>query len=299
MHSFTALKSVVFWPFFGQFMNKRSIFAYIFKMYLIFLRIYIIMPFRCSERMFINMKRIVAVVLGLMFIMLSVTGCARPDPTYVTEEDFEVQFYPMSEDGKTFACGLTALQVVINTPNVEMGTGEIAVTKVSDGTEVFRYDARMDTDYIFINSGKNPAYAQLIIMLPKGECFEMGETYSVTMDEKFFYVDDIKGFVGDIHEGEWEFTIGNYGYDGNISEMPSTYLVGDTIEIPVAVADEAAMAVLLYDNVSVVTAEKRAFTESGVFELEAVGEGSATVSVMFLDENGMHIETLGFTLTVK
>lgn len=245
------------------------------------------------------MKKIVAVILGLMLIMFSVTGCARPNPTYVTEEDFDVEFYPVSEDGKVFASGLTALQIVMNTPNVEMGTGEIAVTRNSDGKEIFRYDARMDTDYIFLNSGTNPAYAQLIIMLPQDECFEMGETYTVTMDEKFFYVDDIKGFVGDIHEGEWQFTIGNYGYDGNITEMPSTYLVGDTIEIPVAVADEADIAVLLYDNVSVVSAEQRARVENGTFTLDAIGEGTTTISIMFLDEDGMHIETLGFTITVK
>ena len=245
------------------------------------------------------MKKMLAVILGLMLIMLSVTGCARPDPTYVSKEDFEVKFYPVSDEGKTFASGLTALQIVMNTPNVELGTGEIVVTKVSDGKEIFRYDARMDGDHVFLNSGTNPAYAQLIIMLPEGVVFEMGETYSVTMDEKFFYVDDIKGFVGDFMEDEWEFTIGNYGYDGNITELPRTYLVGDTIEIPVALGDEAAIAVLLYDNVSVVSAEQRARVQDGTFELEAIGAGTSTVSVMFLDENGMHIETLGFTITVK
>lgn len=245
------------------------------------------------------MKKFAAVILGLILIMLSVTGCARPDPMYVTPEEFDVEFYPMSTDGKTFASGLTALQIVMNTPNVEMGTGEVAVTRVSDGKEIFRYDARMDTDHIYLNSGTNPAYAQLIIMLPEGECFEKGETYSVTMDEKFFYVDDIKGFVGDIQEGEWEFTIGNYGYDGNISEMPITYLVGDIIEIPVAIADEAVMAVLLYDNVSAVSAEQRVLVNSGTFALEAINEGTTTVSIMFVDEEGCAIETLGFTITIK
>lgn len=248
---------------------------------------------------FINMKKMLAVILGLMLILLSATGCARPDPKYVTPEEFDVHFYPVSDEGQTFASGLTALQIVMNTPNVELGTGEIAVTRVSDGKELFRYDARMDGDHIFLNSGVNPPYAQLIIMLPEGEAFEMGETYSVSMDEKFFYVDDIKGFVGDFQEGEWEFTIGNYGYDGNISEMPITYLVGDIIEIPVAIGDEAATAVLLYDNVSVVSAEQRAKTQNGTFELEAIGEGTTTISVMFLDKDGMHIETLGFTVTVK
>ena len=245
------------------------------------------------------MKKMLALVLALMLIMLCVTGCSRPDPKYVTPEEFEVEFYPMSKDGKTFASGLTAIQIVMNTPNVDMGAGEIIITRVSDGKEIIRYDARMDTDFIFLNKGTNPAFAQLIVMLPKGEAFEMGETYSVTMDEKVFYVDDIKGFVGTVAEGEWEFTIGNFGYDGNISEMPATYLVGDTIEIPVAVGDEAVQAILLYDNVSVVSAEQRALTENGTFEINAVGEGVTTISIMFLDENGMHVETLGFTVTVK
>lgn len=280
-------------------MNKFSIFIYNLKNSLLFRMIYTIIAIRYAERMFINMKKTIAVILGLMLVMLCVTGCARPDPTYVTEDTFEVKFYPMSDEGQTFASGLTALQVVMNTPNVEMGTGEVAVTRVSDGKEILRYDARMDTNKIFLNSGTNPAYAQLIIMLPEGEAFEMGETYEVTMDEKFFYVDDIKGFVGNIAEDEWKFTIGNYGYDGNISEMPITYLVGDTIEIPIALGDNVAMAVLMYDNVSVVSADNRAKLESGTFELKAIGEGNSTISVMFLDADGMHIETLGFTITVK
>ena len=246
------------------------------------------------------MKKIIAVILGLMLIMLSVTGCAKPRTThFVDEETISVNFYPVSKEGETFASGLTALQVVVNTPNVEMGTGEIVVTKVSDGEEILRYDARMDTDKIFLNSGKNPPYAQLIIILPEGECFEMGESYSVSIDDKFFYIDDVHGFIGDYLDGEWEFTIGNYGYDGNITEMPITYLVGDTIEIPVAIGDEAAQAILLFDNVSVVSAEQRALSENGTFKLDTVGEGTATISVMFLDENGMHVETLGFTVTVK
>ena len=246
------------------------------------------------------MKKIIAVILGLMLIMLSITGCAKPKTThYVDEETISVNFYPVSEEGKTFASGLTALQVVINTPNVEMGTGEIAVTRVSDGKEILRYDARMDTDMIFLNSGKNPPFAQLIIMLPAGECFEKGETYSVEIDDKFFYIDDVHGFIGDYLEGEWEFTIGNYGYDGNITEMPNTYLVGDVIEIPVSIADEAVMAVLLYDNVSVVSAEQRVRVKDGVFTLDAINAGTSTISVMFIDEAGRAIETLGFTVTVK
>ena len=245
------------------------------------------------------MKKMLAVILGLMLILLSATGCTRPDPTYVTPEDFDIEFYPMSEDGKVFAAGLTAIQIVINTPTVEMGTGELAIYKASNDERIAVYDARMDTDYIYINSGTNPAYAQLIIFLPEDQVFEAGESYYVTVDEKFFYVDDIKDFIGGIEKGEWEFTIGNYGYDGNIKELPSTYLVGDVIEIPVSVADNAKLAVINYDNVSVVKADQRALFENGTFKLEAISEGTTAISIMFLDENGMHIETLGFTVTVK
>lgn len=249
---------------------------------------------------FIKMKKIIAIILALILIMLCTTGCARGNQVkhYVDETTLEVQLYPSSANGETFASGLTALQVVMNTPNVELAHGEIVITRVSDGKEIAKYDARMDTDSIYLNSGNNPPYAQLIIMLPEGECFEMGESYSVTMDEKFFYIDDVHGFIGD-YTDEWEFTIGNYGYNGNISEMPTTYLVGDVIEIPVAIADEAATAILLYDNVSVVSSDLRALSESGTFALETIHEGKCTISVMFLKEDGTHLETLGFTVTVK
>ncbi|MBR5310971.1 MAG: hypothetical protein IKU42_07595 [Oscillospiraceae bacterium] len=245
------------------------------------------------------MKKMLAVILGLMLILLSATGCARPDPTYVDPEDFDVEFYPVSVEGKTFASGLTAIQIVMNTPNVELGAGEIRIFNASTGERIARYDARMDTDYIYINSGTNPAYAQLIIFLPEGQYFEAGESYYVTMDEKFIYVDDIKDFVGEVKEGEWEFTVAEFGYDGNITEMPTIYLVGDTIEIPVALADEATLAVLNYDNVAVVSAEQRALFENGTFTLEAIQAGTTAISVMFIDENGNHIETLAFTVTIK
>ena len=247
------------------------------------------------------MKKVIAVILGLMLIMLCTTGCARGNQVthYTDEETFEVEFYPNSTEGQTFASGLTAIQIVMNTPNVELGTGEIEIFKSSTDERIARYDARMDAKHVYMNTNTDPAYAQLIIFLPEGQVFEAGESYYVTMDEKFFYVDDIKGFVGNVEKGEWEFTIADYGYDGNITEMPSTYLVGDVIEIPVAIADKAATAVLLYDNVSVVSSDLRALTENGTFTLETLNAGTATISVMFLEEDGTHHETLAFTVTVK
>lgn len=246
------------------------------------------------------MKKVFAVILGVIFIVLTASGCAANQTVhYVDDATYEVQFYPNNEEGQVVACGLTAIQVITNTPNVELGTGELAIFRASDDKEIARYDARMDGDSVYLNSGKNPPYAQLIVMLPEGVYFEMGESYYVTMDEKFFYVDDIHDFVGTVEKGEWTFTVGEYGYDGNITEMPVTYLAGDTIEIPVAIAGEAAQAVLLYGDVTVLSADLRALSESGTFTLETIQPGTSTISVMFLKEDGTHLETLGFTVTIK
>ena len=81
--------------------------------------------------------------------------------------------------------------------------------------------------------------------------------------------------------------------------MPITYLVGDVISIPVMLDENVASAVLLYDNVSAVKSDLRELKESGTFEVEAIGEGTTTISVMFLDEDGMYVETLAFSVTIK
>ena len=159
------------------------------------------------------MKKMLAVMLGLILIMLCTTGCARGNQVthYVDESTFEVELYPNSVEGQVFASGLTAVQIVLNTPNVELGTGELQIFKASNDERIARFDARMDAKQVFMNSGNNPAYAQIVLFLPDGQVFEAGESYYVTMDEKFLYVDDIKGFLGATEKGEWEFTIGNYG----------------------------------------------------------------------------------------
>ena len=81
--------------------------------------------------------------------------------------------------------------------------------------------------------------------------------------------------------------------------MPTTYLAGDTIEIPIKLGDNATHAVLLFDNVSVLNANRRELNASGTFTLDTLSAGTSTVSVMFLDKDGMFIETLGFSVTVK
>lgn len=246
------------------------------------------------------MKKIAAVMLALVMVLLCFSGCANNKKTYYTDkEHFEMKLYPNSENGEKFAAGLNAVQIVLNTPNVEAGTGEIAIYKASNDELMVKYDMRIDSKKIFINTSKDPAYAQIIVFLPEDQYFESGETYYVTMDEKFIYVDDIKASTEGVGKGEWEFTIADYGYDGNISEMPTTYLAGDPIEIPIKLGDNAAHAVLLYDNVSVLSADLRELNQSGKFTLETLSAGTSTVSVMFLDADGMYLETLGFTVTVK
>ena len=81
--------------------------------------------------------------------------------------------------------------------------------------------------------------------------------------------------------------------------MPITYLVGSTVSVPVKLGDNAVHAVLLYDNVSVLNSDLRELSESGTFEIETLSAGTSTISIMFLDENGMYVDTLGFTITVK
>lgn len=246
------------------------------------------------------MKKIAAALLALVMVLLCFSGCANNQKTrYTDKENFEMKLYPNSENGEKFAAGLNAVQVVLNTPNVEAGVGEIAIYKASNDELMVKYDMRLDNKKIFINTSKNPAYAQIIVFLPEDQCFESGETYYVTMDDDFIYVDDIKDSTKGVAKGEWEFTIADYGYDGNISEMPTTYLAGDTIEIPIKLGDNAAHAVLLFDNVSVLNANRRELNASGTFTLDTLSTGTSTVSVMFLDKDGMFIETLGFSVTVK
>ena len=230
------------------------------------------------ERTICIMKKISALLLALVMILLCLSGCAaNKKTTYTDKDNFEMKLYPNSENGEKFASGINAVQVILNTPNVEAGAGEIAIYRASDDELMVKYDMRLDGKKIFINTSKNPAFSQIIVNLPE----------------------DIKASTKAVKKGEWQFTIADYGYDGNIAEMPITYLVGSKISVPIKLGDNAARAVLLYDNVSVVKSDLREISENGTFELDTLSAGTATISVMFLDENGMYIETLGFTVTVK
>ncbi len=246
------------------------------------------------------MKKITAVILALAFLLICFSGCNQNKTTYYTDKDnFEMVLYPNSSDGKVFASGLNAVQIVMNTPNVETGNGEICIYDAADDRLMVKYDVRMDGKELYMNTSTDPAYSQVIVFLPAEECFESGKTYYVTMDEECFYIDDTKGFSGAVAKGEWQFTIADYGYDGNISEMPITYLVGDTISIPVKLGGNAVSAILMYDNVSVVNSDLRELRANGTFELETIAEGTTTVSIMFIDKDGKYIETLAFSVTIK
>ena len=74
------------------------------------------------------MKKISALLLALVMILLCLSGCAaNKKTTYTDKDNFEMVLYPDSSDGKVFAAGLNALQIVMNTPNIEIGTGEICI----------------------------------------------------------------------------------------------------------------------------------------------------------------------------
>lgn len=281
----------VFVPIIEDFFNLRqSVFALIpFIYYNNFIKL---------ERQILFMKKTISIILVLA-MLLCFAGCSNKKTYYTDKEHFEISYYPNSADGSVFANGINGIQIVMNTPNVESGQGEIALFESENDREIFRYDMRMDTNHIFFNTSKSPAYAQTIILLPEGETFESGKSYYVTMDEKCFYIDDIKGFSPEIKKGDWEFTIAEYGIDGNINDIPIIYLVGSKIEVPVKLGDGAASAILSFDNVSVLSAEIRELRTSGVFELDTLSEGTSAINIMFLDEDGKYLETLGFNVTVK
>lgn len=245
------------------------------------------------------MKKILALILAMLMIVVLFAGCNNKKTYYTDKEHFALTLYPNSADGKVFANGINSIQIVMNTPNVVSGTGEIALYEKDTDREIFRYDVRMDAKLFLINQTKSPAVTQIIILLPEGEAFESGKTYYVTMDPDCFYIDDIKGNTGEVKKGEWEFTIADYGIDGRINDIPVIYLKDSVITVPVKLSGDAVSAVLLYDNLSVVSSDVRELRQTGKFELDAIGEGSSVISIMFLDKDGKLLETLGFTVTVK
>ena len=79
------------------------------------------------------MKKIAAALLALVMVLLCFSGCANNQKTrYTDKENFEMKLYPNSENGEKFAAVLNAVQVVLNTQNVEAGVGEIAIYKASN-----------------------------------------------------------------------------------------------------------------------------------------------------------------------
>ena len=71
------------------------------------------------------MKKFAAAALALVMVLLCFSGCANNKKTFYTDKDnFEMKLYP---NGEKVASGLTAVQIIVNTPNVEAGAGEIAI----------------------------------------------------------------------------------------------------------------------------------------------------------------------------
>ena len=119
------------------------------------------------------------------------------------------------------------------------------------------------------------------------------------MDEKVLYADDIKGYAGAVNKGDWVINVAEYGLDCVISDMPATYLVGDEVEIPVALGGEATQAVLTIYDETLFGADYRAVNETGVLKAKCKKEGVGQLAVMYLDKDCKWLDSTAFTFTVK
>ena len=244
------------------------------------------------------MKKALSILFAAVFLLTAMSGCARAQ-NYIEPEEFEIYYYPKSTDENVkFAAGTNSMQIIMNTPTAEAGVGNISIYKLSDDSLVAQYDVRIN-DNIYLKTDKTAQTSTIVILLDDRLMFEAGESYYVTVDEKTFYVDDLSGYSGAVEKGDWVIHVADYGLGCNIHDIPSTYLVGDTIEIPVEVAGEAAQAVLTIYNENLFGAEYRSVSESGTLKLEAKAEGSGQVGVMYLDKDGKWLDSTLFTFTVK
>jgi len=244
------------------------------------------------------MKRAVAAVLAVMTLLTLLSGCAQTKH-YIKPEEFQIYYYPQSKDDTTqFAAGTNSLQIIMNTPTVEAGTGKISIYKMSDDSLFAQYDIRTDKN-IYVKTDNTAVSSTIVVLLTDNKVFEPGESYYVTIDEKTFYVNDLGGFSGAVNKGDWVIHIANFGIDGNINDLPDTYLVGDTIELPILVNDPAAQAVLTIADETYFGAETRSLSSTGKFEVTAKKAGTSQVSIMYLDKDGKWLDSTLFTFTVK
>lgn len=241
-------------------------------------------------------KLIVTVVSAVLIAMLG-SGCAAmTKKSYTSPEDFEAFYHPKSGDASVkFAAGSNSIQIVTNSPTTEPVLGHITIYN-EDDTVFQDYDIRTTEDIYYQNDTQN-LRSYLICLTSRS--FEAGHSYYVTMGGEVLYVDDIKGYVGEVKKGDWVFHIANYGIEGNISDIPVTYLVGDKISIPVMIADECANAFLVIDDETVAKTETRRLDGSGSFEIDTLKAGAFQATVEFLDQDGKYLDGISVNFTVK
>lgn len=244
-------------------------------------------------------KKALLLVLAALLMLTLLVGCTQTKH-YIKPEEFEIFYYPKStDDSVKFAAGANSLQIIMNTPTAEGGAGNIEIHRLSDDSIFASYDIRTaDNIYLKRNTGTNPN-STMVIILEDNLVFEAGESYYVTVGGETVYVDDLKGYAPAVEKGDWVFHIAQYGIDCNINDLPSTYLVGDVIEIPVKVEGEAAQAVLTIYDETIFGASYRSISETGVLKVDAKKEGAGMVAVMYLDKDGKWLDSTLFSFEVK
>jgi len=242
-------------------------------------------------------KKLFFTLISAILIVVLSSGCAAmAKKQYVTPEEFEVYFYPKSEnESMKFAAGSNSIQIITNSPTTETVLGNITIYN-EDGTVFQDYDIRTTEDVYFQNDTDN--LCSYLICLTS-ESFQAGRSYYVTMGDEVLYVDDIQGYVPEVKKGDWVFHIANYGIEGNINDILTTYLAGDTISIPVAIADECVDAFLVISDETVASAEVRRLDADGSFELEALKAGTFQATITFLDQAGEYLDGISMNFTVK
>lgn len=242
-------------------------------------------------------KKLFFTLISAILIVALGSGCsAMSKKQYVTPEDFEVYYYPKSEDDSMkFAAGSNSIQIITNSPTTETVLGNVTIYN-EDDTVFQDYDIRTTEDVYYQNDTTN---LRSYLICLTSQSFQAGHSYYVTMGDEVLYVDDIQGYVGEIKKGDWVFHIANYGIEGNINDIPSTYLVGDKISIPVMIADECDNAFLVISDETVASAEIRRLDADGNFEMEALKAGTFQATVEFLDRDGTYLDGINISFTVK
>ena len=242
-------------------------------------------------------KKLLFTLVSVVLIAVLGSGCAAmAKKTYTTPEEFEVFFHPKSEDASTtVAAGSNSIQIITNSPTTETVLGHITIYN-EDDTVFQDYDIRTTEDVYYKNDTDN---VRSYLICLTSQSFEAGHSYYVTMGGEVLYVDDIKGYVGEIKKGDWVFHVANYGIEGNISDIPIAYLVGDKISIPVTIADECANAFLVISDETVAGAEIRRLDGNGSFEIEALKAGTFQATIEFLDQEGQYLDAISMSFTVK